>query len=131
MTTTSGQVFQASGEMVGTQDGENIQGVWRQAEVNAQENAFSLMHQHYRENQVAQLMATQPVPQLPIASQTAGSARSNPITERQIRYIATTAQYNQKTMQDADKIAQQLFGCTVQQLNTKQVNPIIDKLKQK
>lgn len=52
-----------------------------------------------------------------------------PITDKQKRFIETTAQYNGKSLAEAEAISQELYGCPIAELTTKDVNPILDKLK--
>jgi hypothetical protein len=120
-----GRIFAAIGEAVGDNDATD-QSLLQRAGQNGYDRAVELMSQHAGTSRISQVETKAPwQPTQAKFKQSVGG----PITDKQKRFIETTAMHNGKTLGDAEAISQELFGCPIAALTTKDANPILEKLK--
>lgn len=120
-----GRTFAAIGEAVGAADASE-QSLLQRAGQNGYDRAVELMRHHDGSAGVTQGEPSPPWKPTPAKSK---PSSGGPITDRQKRFIETTAMHHGKNLGDAESIAQELYGRTINELTTKEVNPILDKLK--
>ena len=121
----SGQTFAAIGEAVGG-DNDSDQSLLQRAGQCSYDRAVALMRQH-TDSSCSNYSST-PLPWKP-ASARPKSSTGGPITDKQKRLLETTAHHNGKTLQDAEAISQELYNRPINNLTTKEVNPILDRLR--
>ena len=121
----AGQAFTAIGEAFGETD-DLGQSSLQRAEQCARNKAIELMQNH-----AGQTSPDQPAPASgwEITSVKTKRPAGGAITDRQKRFIETTAMCNGKTLNDAEAISQKLYGRPISKLITTEVNPILDQLK--
>ena len=122
---SSGQTFTAIGEAA-SEDNTSEQTPLQRAGQCAYDRAVELMRRH-----VCSASSEPTVSQIPWQPTPAKSRRAvgGPITDKQKRFLETTAMHNGKTIEDAEAIAMELYGRPIDGLTTKEVNPVLDRLK--
>jgi hypothetical protein len=120
-----GRSFAAIGEAVGEDEGSD-QSLLQRAGQNGYDRAVELMRQHARSNYAIEAETRPSWKPTPAKSK---RFVGGPITDKQKRFIETTAMHNGKTLEDAEAISQELFGRSITELTTKDANPILEKLK--
>lgn len=121
----SGQTFTAIGEAASEDNASELTPLQRAGQC-AYDRAVELMRRHVgsESSEPASSQAPwQPTPAKP------RRAIGGPITDKQKRFLETTAMHNGKTLEDAEAIAMELYGRSIDRLTTKEVNPVLDRLK--
>ena len=121
----SGQTFTAIGEAASEGNASELTPLQRAGQC-AYDRAVELMQRHGGSKS-----CESPAQQVPWQPTPAKSRRAvgGPITDKQKRFLETTAIFNGKTLDDAEAIALEMYGRSIDGLTTKEVNPVLDRLR--